>query len=327
MNDLAEPTPPLDADAIEALFALPFNDLLYRAHTVHRRHFDPNEVETCALLSIKTGGCPEDCGYCSQSARHDGPASRGTPLLDEDEVRAFARRAKAQGARRLCMGAAWRGPKEAHLERVIRLIDIARAEGLETCMTLGFLSEDQARRLKEAGLDYYNHNINTSPEHHENIVSTHTFEDRLRTLENVRKAGLKVCCGGILGMGESRRDRARMIAALAALPEPPQSLPINMLVPMPGTPLENAPPLDPFELVRTIAAARIALPTARVRLSAGRHAMSDELQALCFFAGANSIFLGEKLLTTDNATPGHDAALFESLGLHTTASEDIASMK
>ncbi len=306
---------PDDAEAIEALFALPFNDLLYRAHTVHRRHFDPNEVETCALLSIKTGGCSEDCGYCSQSARHEGPASRGTPIMDSDEVRAAAKRAKAQGARRLCMGAAWRGPKQAHLERIVEFIRIAKAEGLETCMTLGFLSEEQARQLKEAGLDYYNHNINTSPEHHANIVTTHTFEDRIETIANAQKAGLKVCCGGILGMGESRRDRARMLQALAQLPEPPRSVPINVLVPMPGTPLENAPPLEPFELVRTIAVARILLPTSRIRLSAGRHAMSDELQALCFFAGANSIFLGEKLLTTDNATPERDKALFAQLGI------------
>ena len=300
---------------VEALMALPFAELLYRAQTVHRGHFRTDTVEACVLLSIKTGGCPEDCAYCAQSARHAGPAARGTPMLSVEEVRRAAREAKARGATRFCMGAALRSPKPAHLERMARMIAAVRAEGLETCLTAGMLTAEQARLLKTAGLDWYNHNIDTSPEYYPRIVTTRTMEDRLQTLRNVREAGLKVCCGGIIGMGESRKDRAAMLHLLATLPEHPESVPVNMLVAMPGTPLKDAAPVDPLELVRTIATARILMPRSRIRLAAGRQGMSDELQALCFLAGANSLFLGERLLTCDNAAPELDMRLLERLGM------------
>ncbi|PKO82840.1 MAG: biotin synthase BioB [Betaproteobacteria bacterium HGW-Betaproteobacteria-11] len=296
-----------------ALFELPFNDLLFRAQEVHRRHHDANTVQRSTLLSIKTGGCSEDCGYCSQAARH-GEAER-EDLLALEEVITNATAAKAKGASRFCMGAAWRGPKEKDLERVTEMVSAVKALGMETCVTLGMLKEGQAEKLKQAGLDYYNHNLDTAPEFYGQVISTHSQADRFDTLARVREAGIKVCCGGIVGMGETRRARAALIAELANMEPPPESVPINQLVPMPGTPLENAPPLDPFEFVRTIAVARIALPTSMVRLSAGRQAMSDELQALCFLAGANSIFYGDKLLTAGNPEADRDEALFARLGL------------
>jgi len=277
-----------DVTEIAALFDLPFNDLIYRAQTVHRRHFDPNTVQLSTLLSIKTGGCSEDCGYCSQSARFP-TAVENQPLLSQEAVMAAARAAKARGATRFCMGAAWRGPKEKDLAQVTEMVRAVKALGLETCATLGQLREGQAEQLAAAGLDYYNHNLDTSRRHYDEIVHTHTYDDRLGTLKKVRAAGLKVCCGGIMGMGESRADRAQFIAELAALDPPPESVPINLLVHIPGTPLSDKPVLEPVEFVRTIAVARIAMPTSFVRLSAGRSQMPDYLQALCFLAGANSI--------------------------------------
>ena len=303
-----------DHNAIEALFALPFNDLLFRAHTVHRAHFDPNRVQRSTLLSIKTGGCSEDCGYCSQSARFDTSVER-EPLLPLDEVVAAAQAAKDRGATRFCMGAAWRGPKDKDLDAVIEMVRAVKAMGLETCVTLGQLREGQAEKLKAAGLDYYNHNLDTSRAHYGNIVHTHAYEDRLGTLRRVREAGLSVCCGGIMGMGESRHDRAVFLAELAALDPAPESVPLNMLVKIPGTPLADVPALEPLEFVRTIAVARIVMPTSHVRLSAGRQEMPDHLQALCFFAGANSIFYGDKLLTTPNPEADRDSQLFEKLGI------------
>ncbi|MBB6087136.1 biotin synthase BioB [Wenzhouxiangella marina] len=303
-------------DEIEALFDLPFADLLYRAQQVHRAHFDPNEVQVSTLLSIKTGRCPEDCKYCPQSVRWNTGLEEES-LLPVEVVREAARKAREAGAQRFCMGAAWRRPKDRQLDQVIELLEVVREEGLETCLTLGMLSTEQAARLKDAGLDYYNHNLDTSPEYYEDIISTRTYQDRLETLEAVRRSGMKVCCGGIIGMGESRQDRAGLIEALANLPEHPQSVPINQLVQVPGTPLEGTKAIDPIEFVRTIAVARIVLPTSRVRLSAGREAMSDEMQALCFLAGANSIFHGEKLLTTGNPEVEQDRRLFESLGINT----------
>ncbi|HEX9626929.1 MAG TPA: biotin synthase BioB [Acidiferrobacterales bacterium] len=300
---------------IEALFALPFNDLLFHAHGVHRRHFDPNAVQVSTLLSIKTGGCSEDCAYCSQSARHDAGLETES-LLSLAVVTEAARAAKARGATRFCMGAAWRGPKQKDLEPVLEMVRAVRALGLETCTTLGMLKDGQAEQLAAAGLDYYNHNLDTSPEFYGEIVTTHTYDDRLDTLRKVRAAGLKVCTGGIVGMGESRASRAGLLAQLAALDPPPESVPINLLVRIPGTPLGDGPALDPIEFVRTIAAARIALPTSVVRLSAGRQQMPESLQALCFFAGANSIFYGDKLLTTPNPDTDSDRALFAKLGLH-----------
>ncbi len=300
---------------IEALFDLPFNDLLFEAQQVHRRHFDPNAVQVSTLLSIKTGGCPEDCGYCPQSVHHDAPVEPES-LLDVDEVVAAARRARDAGASRFCMGAAWRNPRGRNFERVLEMVERVRAEGLETCMTLGMLEAGQAQRLKQAGLDYYNHNLDTSPEFYGEIISTRTYQDRLDTLAHVRKAGINVCCGGIVGMGESRADRVSLLRALANQDPHPESVPINQLVRVEGTPLADAQDLDPFEFVRTIAVARLLMPASHVRLSAGREQMSDELQALCFMAGANSIFYGDKLLTTDNPDTGHDRRLFERLGLH-----------
>jgi biotin synthase len=306
--------------AIAALFELPFSDLMYRAQTVHRRHFDPNAVQLSTLLSIKTGGCSEDCGYCSQSARfHTNVESQ--PLMSREEVLAAARAAQARGATRFCMGAAWRGPKDRDLAQVTEMIRAVKELGLETCATLGLLRDGQAEQLAAAGLDYYNHNLDTSRAHYDQIVHTHSYEDRLETLKKVRGAGIKICCGGILGMGESRADRAQFLAELASLNPPPESVPINLLVRIPGTPLADRrePALDPIEFVRTIAVARITMPSSFVRLSAGRQSMPDYLQALCFLAGANSIFYGEKLLTTPNPGTDADRALFEKLGLHPLA--------
>ncbi len=300
---------------IEALFALPFNDLLYRAHGVHRQHFDPNAVQVSTLLSIKTGGCPEDCAYCPQAARYQ-TGVQNEPLLSLDTVVAAATKAKAQGATRFCMGAAWRGPKQKDLEPVLGMIRAVRALGLETCATLGLLRKGQAEQLADAGLHYYNHNLDTAPEFYGQIIHTREYQDRLNTLKHVRRAGLKVCCGGIVGMGESRASRAGLIAQLAALDPPPESVPINLLVRVQGTPLKDTPALEPFEFVRTIAVARLCLPHSMVRLSAGRQEMPEALQALCFFAGANSIFYGEKLLTTANPDTDKDQALFAKLGLH-----------
>lgn len=300
---------------IEALFALPFMDLLARAHAVHAAHHDPNAVQVSTLLSIKTGGCPEDCAYCPQAQRyHTGVEAQ--KLMDVDDVVERARAAKAAGASRFCMGAAWRGPKDRDIPKVAEIIREVKALGMEACATLGLLGEGHAQALKEAGLDYYNHNIDTSPDYYGEIIHTREFDDRLDTLEDVRAVGLKTCCGGIVGMGETRAQRAGLLRALANLPEHPQSVPINQLVPVPGTPLADAEPLDPFEFVRTIAVARIMMPQSIVRLSAGRQQMSDELQALCFFAGAGSIFMGEKLLTTGNPDVAHDHALFARLDLH-----------
>jgi biotin synthase len=299
---------------IEALFALPFNDLMYRAQQVHRAHFDANSVQRSTLLSVKTGGCSEDCGYCSQSAHHKAELERES-LMQLDDVVAAARAARDKGASRFCMGAAWRGPKQKDLEQVAGMIRAVKALGLETCVTLGMLKEGQAEQLKAAGLDYYNHNLDTAPEFYGNIVTTHSQQDRFDTLRQVREAGINVCCGGIVGMGETRSARAALIAELANMSPPPESVPINNLVPVPGTPLANAPPIDPFEFVRTIACARITMPDSLVRLSAGRQEMSDELQALSFLAGANSIFYGDKLLTTGNPEAGRDEQLFERLGL------------
>jgi len=313
-----------DIDAIEALFALPFNDLLYRAHTVHRANFDPNSVQRSTLLSIKTGGCSEDCGYCSQSARFDTGLER-EPLMPLEEVVAAAQVAKDRGATRFCMGAAWRGPKDKELEAVIAMVRAVKALGLETCVTLGQLRAGQAEALKAAGLDYYNHNLDTSRAHYGNIVHTHGYDDRLNTLRRVRDAGLQVCCGGIMGMGESRHDRASFLAELAALDPAPESVPLNMLVKIPGTPLDDVPSLEPLEFVRTIAVARIVMPTSYVRLSAGRQEMPDHLQALCFFAGANSIFYGDRLLTTGNPHADRDEDLFARLGLEPESAEAAAT--
>jgi biotin synthase len=301
-------------DEIDCLLAQPFNDLLFRAQSVHRARFDPNRVQVSTLLSIKTGACPEDCGYCSQSAKHETDLERER-LLPLQEVLDAARAAKDQGATRFCMGAAWRNPTDRNLDHVTAMIEGVSRLGLETCVTLGMLTDPQARRLADAGLDYYNHNLDTSPEFYGQVITTRTFRDRLDTLASVQEAGIKVCSGGILGMGESRRDRASMLRQLANLPRHPESVPINLLVQVEGTPLFGAENLDPFEFVRTIAAARILMPGSYVRLSAGRSDMSDELQALCFLAGANSMFYGERLLTTPNAESDRDRGLFQRLGL------------
>jgi len=307
-------------EEIRALFALPFNDLLYRAQTVHREHFDANQVQVSTLLSIKTGACSEDCGYCSQSAKYDTSLEREKLLPLEEVVRA-AQAAKDKGANRFCMGAAWRNPTDKNLEKVVEMIGAVRDLGMQTCVTLGMLTDSQAQRLREAGLDYYNHNLDTSPEFYGNVITTRTFQDRLDTLAHVRDAGINVCSGGILGMGESDTDRARMLQELANLPEHPQSVPVNMLVQVEGTPLFGADELDPLEFVRSIAVARILMPESYVRLSAGRTDMSDEMQALCFLAGANSVFYGERLLTTDNPDADHDRQLFERLGVRMEQSE------
>ena len=296
---------------VEALYALPFMDLMFRAQQVHREHHPANEVQLSTLLSIKTGGCSEDCGYCSQSARHEQVERER--LLDVSEVVEAAKAAKAKGSSRFCMGAAWRGPKDKDLDSVIEMVKAVKDLGMETCVTLGMLKEGQADKLAEAGLDYYNHNLDTAPEFYGQIITTHTQADRFDTLDKVRGAGIKVCSGGIVGLGETQKSRAALIAELANMEPPPDSVPINNLVAIPGTPLADADPIDPFDFVRTIAAARITMPTSYVRLSAGRQEMSDELQALCFMAGANSIFYGEKLLTTGNAEAERDEALFRRL--------------
>ena len=300
--------------AVEALFALPFADLLYRAQQVHREHFDANEVQLSTLLSIKTGGCAEDCGYCPQSAHFDTDVKAGKLLAVEDVVEA-ARAARAQGATRFCMGAAWRSPKARDMDRLTAMVGAVKELGLETCMTLGMLEADQALALKEAGLDYYNHNLDSAPDFYNQVVSTRTYDDRLDTLATVREAGINVCCGGIVGMGETRAQRAGLIAQLANLVPYPESVPINNLVAVAGTPMADAPPIDPLEFVRTIAVARITMPRAMVRLSAGREQMDDAVQALCFLAGANSIFYGDKLLTTTNPQAERDRRLFERLGM------------
>ena len=301
-------------DEVRALFALPFPDLMFHAQRVHREHFDPNEVQISTLLSIKTGACPEDCAYCSQSIRFN-TGLQAEPLMQADEVLEKARIAKANGATRFCMGAAYRSPKQKQLAQIIEMIKGVRALGMETCATLGMLTEEQARELKAAGLDYYNHNLDTSEAHYSKIITTRTYEDRLDTLAAVRAAGINVSCGGILGMGESELDRAQLLHTLATLPEHPQSVPINQLMQVPGTPLHGAPKVDPLEFVRVIAVARLLMPRAHVRLSAGRSEMSEETQALCFLAGANSIFYGEKLLTTDNPDEAADRKLLERLGM------------
>jgi biotin synthase len=301
-------------ERVLALFEAAFNDLLFQAQTAHRRHFDPNRVQLSTLLSIKTGACPEDCAYCPQSARYD-TGLQAEKLMSPEEIENAARSARENGASRFCMGAAWRNPRDRDLEQVADAVSRVKALGLETCATLGMLTAGQAEALAEAGLDYYNHNLDTSPEFYGEIITTRSYEDRLDTLARVRAAGINVCCGGIVGMGEKREDRAGLIANLAGLPQPPESVPINMLVQVPGTPLHGRPELDPLEFVRTIAVARIVMPASYVRLSAGRENMSDELQALCFVAGANSIFYGDRLLTTGNATVEHDRALFDRLGI------------
>jgi biotin synthase len=299
---------------VRELFDLPFPDLIYQAQRVHRVHFDPTEIQVSTLLSIKTGGCPEDCAYCPQSAKFD-TGVKAEKLMDVETVLAEARAAKEAGASRFCMGAAWRSPKDRDLDKVCAMIEGVRALGLETCVTLGMLTGPQARRLKESGLDYYNHNLDTSPEYYGHIITTRTYQDRLDTLEHVREAGIHVCCGGIVGMGESADDRVGMIATLASLPVHPESVPINMLVQVEGTPLATGEKFDAIEFVRTIAAARITMPRSMVRLSAGREDMTDEMQALCFVAGANSIFYGPKLLTTPNPAADRDKRLMDRLGL------------
>ena len=300
---------------VRALFELPFPDLMYQAATVHRQNFDPTEVQISTLLSIKTGGCPEDCAYCPQAARYD-TGVKAEKLMALDVVLKEAAAAKAGGASRFCMGAAWRSPKDRDIENVCAMVEGVKAMGLETCATLGMLNREQAARLKESGLDYYNHNLDTSPEFYGEIITTRTYEDRLDTLDHVRNAGINVCCGGIVGMGENLADRVGMIATLASLPQHPESVPINLLVQVEGTPLaDKVAPLDPLDFVRTIAVARICMPASMVRLSAGREDMSEETQALCFLAGANSIFYGPKLLTTPNPGRDSDMKLLDKLGL------------
>ena len=313
---------------IAQLFDLPFNDLLFQAQTIHRENFDPNHVQVSTLLSIKTGACPEDCGYCSQSARNDAEVERER-LLPLSEVIEKATIAKNNGASRFCMGAAWRNPTDKNLDKVIDMIIEVKKIGLESCVTLGMLTNEQSVRLKDAGLDYYNHNLDTSPEYYGDVITTRTYDDRLDTLQHVRDAGINVCSGGILGMGEKRTDRVSLLQQLANLPQHPESVPINMLVQVEGTPLHGVDSLEPLEFIRTIAVARILMAKSYVRLSAGRTEMSDETQALCFFAGANSIFYGEKLLTTSNPDENHDQALFNKLGIKTlevdATSEDLQS--
>jgi biotin synthase len=299
---------------VRALFALPFPDLIFEAQRIHRLHFDPCEVQISTLLSIKTGGCPEDCAYCPQSIHYETGVT-AEKLMSIDAVLAEARAAKEAGAGRFCMGAAWRSPKDRDLEQVCAMVEGVKSLGLETCATLGMLTEVQARRLKAAGLDYYNHNLDTSPEYYQQIITTRTYRDRLETLAHVRAAGIHVCCGGIVGMGEDLEDRVGMIATLASLPQHPESVPINMLVQVEGTPLATGQTIDPLDFVRTIAVARITMPKSMVRLSAGREGMSDETQALCLLAGANSIFYGPKLLTTPNPGPDHDMRLLDRLGM------------
>lgn len=316
MNAIAQP--PIRHDWIReeilALFDLPFSDLMFQAQTVHRTHFDPNQVQVSTLCSIKTGACPEDCKYCPQSARYDTGLERER-LMAVEKVLEEAKAAKASGASRFCMGAAWRSPKNRDLNYVTDMVKGVKALGLETCMTLGMLDEQQAKTLADAGLDYYNHNLDTSPEYYGEVITTRTYQDRLETLDNVRRAGMKVCCGGIVGMGEEQTDRAGLLQQLATMPDHPESVPINMLVKVAGTPFAQEEDLDPFEFVRTIAVARILMPKSHVRLSAGREDMNDQMQALAFLAGANSIFYGEKLLTTANSEANKDMQLFKRLGI------------
>lgn len=314
--DAVAGSPNWDVSRVEALLDMPFNDLIHHAQSVHRQYHDANTVQLSTLISVKTGGCPEDCGYCPQAARyHTNVENQG--MLSLEEVVATAAAAKAQGASRFCMGAAWRGPKQRDIEKMTEMVSAVKALGLETCTTLGMLKPGQAEQLKQAGLDYYNHNLDTAPEFYGEIITTRNYQDRLNTLEKVRGAGINVCCGGIVGMGESRHARAGLIAQLANLDPYPESVPINHLVQVEGTPLHGTAALDPLEFVRTIAAARITMPKAMVRLSAGRQEMSDAVQALCFLAGANSIFYGDKLLTTGNPETERDKALLEKLGLRT----------
>jgi len=301
-------------EEVLALYELPLMDLIWRAQGVHRENFDPNAIQRSTLLSVKTGGCSEDCSYCSQSARYETDTQRER-LMPLDEVVAAAKAAKDKGASRFCMGAAWKGPKDADLDRVLDMVREVKALGMQTCVTLGMLKDGQAGKLKEAGLDYYNHNLDTDKEFYGQVIKTHTHDDRLDTLDQVRDAGINVCSGGIIGMGESRKNRAGLIVQLANLPQPPESVPINNLVPIPGTPMAENDRLDPFEFVRTIAAARITMPTSWVRLSAGRQEMGDELQTLCFLAGANSMFYGDRLLTTGNPDVDRDDQLFARLGV------------
>jgi biotin synthase len=301
-------------EEVEALFALPFNDLLFQAQTIHRRYFDPNQVQVSTLLSIKTGACPEDCAYCPQSTRYD-TGLEAEKLMAVEKVLEQARAARTSGATRFCMGAAWRCPKPRDMPHVVAMVKGVRELGLESCMTLGMLTQDQADELAEAGLDYYNHNLDTSPEFYGDIITTRTYQDRLETLDHVRNAGMKICSGGIVGMGEQQTDRAGLLQQLANLPQHPESVPINMLVRVEGTPLEDQEDLDPFEFIRTIAVARIMMPASHVRLSAGREEMNEQMHALAYFAGANSIFYGEKLLTTPNPRANADMALFSRLGI------------
>ncbi|MEM9015310.1 MAG: biotin synthase BioB [Pseudomonadota bacterium] len=306
--------PTWDREDVATLFATPFADLIFRAQMVHRAHFDPNAVQASRLLSIKTGGCPENCGYCSQSA-HFKTGLTASKLMDREAVKAEAEKAKSEGASRFCMGAAWREPKDRDMDALEGMVEDVKALGLETCMTLGMLSDGQAQRLANAGLDYYNHNIDTSPEYYQKMVSTRTFEDRIATLDRIRAFGMKTCCGGIVGMGEAAEDRIGLITALANMAPPPESVPINALVPIDGTPLGGSEPISEIDFARVIAVARITMPTSYVRLSAGREQMSEEAQALCLLAGANSVFIGDELLTTPNPGETRDASLFERLGV------------
>ena len=308
---------------VNALFNMPFNDLLFQAQTIHRQHFDPNQVQVSTLLSIKTGACPEDCKYCPQSARYDTGLEKER-LLEVEKVLETARYAKATGSTRFCMGAAWRNPKERDMPYLVQMIEGVKALGLETCMTLGMLSRDQALALKQAGLDYYNHNLDTSPEFYGEIITTRTYQERLDTLSNVREAGMNVCSGGIVGMGEGANDRSGLLMQLANLEEHPESVPINMLVKVEGTPLQDQEDLEPFEFIRTIAVARIMMPKSHVRLSAGREAMNEQMQAMCFMAGANSIFYGCKLLTTPNPETDKDLLLFKKLGINPEKGRDYS---
>ncbi|MCW9013412.1 MAG: biotin synthase BioB [Gammaproteobacteria bacterium] len=313
-------------EEISDLFRRPFNDLIFQAHSIHREYHDPNEVQISSLLSIKTGACAEDCGYCSQSSHHKTDIERER-LLPLEEVIEKAQIARNNGSSRFCMGAAWRNPTDKSLEKVIEMISAVKDLGMETCVTLGMLTQQQSERLKEAGLDYYNHNLDTSPEFYGNVITTRTFKDRLDTLSHIRDSGINICSGGILGMGETSTDRASMLQQLANMNPHPESVPINMLVQIEGTPLHGAEKIDPIEFAKSIAVARILMPKSQVRLSAGRHEMSDEMQALCFFAGANSIFYGEKLLTTDNCETNDDLALFDRLGIHAAEVDEQSEFK
>lgn len=320
MDESGEPGRHWTHHEVAALYALPFPELMFRAQCTHRAHFDPNEIQASQLLSVRTGACPEDCAYCPQSAHHD-TGLQAEKLMAVEAVVEAAGRAKQGGATRFCMGGAWRAPKDRDVDRLCEMVTAVRALGMETCVTAGMLSERHVDRLNAAGLDYYNHNLDSSASFYKKIITTRRYQDRLDTLQRVRNAGIKVCCGGIIGMGESRDDRIELLTTLANLEPPPESVPINRLVPVPGTPLENAAPIDPLEFVCTIAVARILMPASRVRLSAGRESMSDEMQALCFVAGANSIFCGDTLLTTPNPASDADADLLRRLGMHTEASD------